>query len=330
MAQWIRVGITNSGGSFGQLELDADPDFTDAIQEIWYYCEVYIPQILRDGADQEGNWIGPTFLRFENTTPTRFSLRRSNTGPTYDWYIGTTQFKTWTEVDQWVKLEAHLDVSVGTFEIKLDGTLYTGFAWTPPAGLNYMYVLPGWIDTGVIDYDDAYIGIDNMAYSLTGWVGGGATVDDIWDFETADPIGDAIANYPTPPYYASYGSFTTLDLQLTGGGPGPPGDDGVEVPFILTPSGVEEFSAPQEYVDTNTAYVDLSVSSVEVFEAIDAATVYLELTNLGGECYSTFSPALLGEGDAWVEFGSDAIEEWSTGDELEWSFGAASVEGIHC
>ena len=63
---------------------------------------------------------------------------------------------------------------------------------------------------------------------------------------------------------------------------------------------------------------------------IDSATVYLELSVVGGECYSTFAGELLGEGDAILEWSAEDFLQWSADDNLEWSEGEVEVIGAHC
>lgn len=107
----------------------------------------------------------------------------------------------------------------------------------------------------------------------------------------------------------------------------PPDTDAATVYLDLQVSTAEVFDG----VDSAEVYLELSVTSVEEYTRFDAATVYLDLQPLGGECYSTYSGRLLGEGEAELRWRSGGEElRWSDDEELRWSYGDVQVEGINC
>lgn len=128
-------------------------------------------------------------------------------------------------------------------------------------------------------------------------------------------------------------------------------DDNAVVYLDLQASGTEQFSGTTfdaatvnmdleassaevaEFSDDATVYLDLQPSGVDIvaFGYSDAATVYLDLQVLGGECYSTFNPNLLGEGEAELQMADVSQELQFVGSaELQWSDGLVQVEGIDC
>lgn len=54
---------------------------------------------------------------------------------------------------------------------------------------------------------------------------------------------------------------------------------------------------------------DLQVISVEYAEFVDSATIYLDLTNTGGECFSSSSGLTL-NAEAWVRWFANATQRW--------------------
>jgi hypothetical protein len=106
-----------------------------------------------------------------------------------------------------------------------------------------------------------------------------------------------------------------------------PGVDAALVYLDLQVSSAEVFAG----VDSATVYLDLQPSGVDIRELFDSATVYLDLQVLGGECYSTFSATLLGEGEADLRFVSDyELLRWSADANLRFSEGELLFEGINC
>ena len=106
--------------------------------------------------------------------------------------------------------------------------------------------------------------------------------------------------------------------------------DAATINLLLQPSGVDI----AQYVESATVLVDLQPSGVELFEhapILDSATVYLDLSVLGGECYSTFSAAQFGEGEANLRWyaSRDALR-WTSDPNLRWTEEDISLEAIHC
>jgi hypothetical protein len=67
------------------------------------------------------------------------------------------------------------------------------------------------------------------------------------------------------------------------------------------------------------------------FQYDDTATIYIDLSVLGGECFSTYTGNLLGEGEAEGNWYSSLDEARWLGSELtRWSEGEVIIEGIHC
>lgn len=86
----------------------------------------------------------------------------------------------------------------------------------------------------------------------------------------------------------------------------------------------------QQYTDAGTVYLDLQPSGVDIRERTDSATVLLDLQVLGGECFSTFSGLLLGEGEAELRWESNALLRWLSEAGLRWSSGEIIRDGINC
>lgn len=116
------------------------------------------------------------------------------------------------------------------------------------------------------------------------------------------------------------------------------------MPFVFTsvslvPGGVSIYQdAATVYLNLETlevetfdeVYLDLQASGTEQRISTDAETIYLDLSVLGGECYSQWTASFLGEGEAWTEFSGSAVLEWSGVGQLQWSPGSIVVEGINC
>lgn len=74
-----------------------------------------------------------------------------------------------------------------------------------------------------------------------------------------------------------------------------------------------------------------TVSQIEEHTTYDSATIYFNLTTLGGECFSTYSGDFLGEGEAELRWYESVTElRWDGTDETRWSVGEVIVDGIHC
>jgi hypothetical protein len=77
--------------------------------------------------------------------------------------------------------------------------------------------------------------------------------------------------------------------------------------------------------------LDIEASGVETKEAADAATVYIDIRNTGGECFSSFSSLYLGEGEAFTEFNSAfMVAEFSSEAEADFNYGDPQLEGVTC
>jgi hypothetical protein len=122
-----------------------------------------------------------------------------------------------------------------------------------------------------------------------------------------------------------------LDLRASGTDVGPYSDEAT-VYLDLLAGGSEEFHGTM----LDDATVSLKITPGAAWETqgretVDAATVYLDLQVLGGECFSTFVGALLGEGEAELCMATVTDELSMIADaELEWTYGAVTVEGIDC
>lgn len=92
--------------------------------------------------------------------------------------------------------------------------------------------------------------------------------------------------------------------------------DSATITVALAPSVAEVF----EGADSYTSYVSVQPSGVDVQaqEAIDAATTYLDLQPLGGECFSTFTGLQL-EAEAYARWSPGSQEDrWSETEDCRW------------
>jgi hypothetical protein len=122
-----------------------------------------------------------------------------------------------------------------------------------------------------------------------------------------------------------------LKLTPSGFDAGPYGDVAT-VYLTLTPSGSDEFHGT--IVDAATVPLTITPGAAwetQGQETTDSATIYVDLQVLGGECFSTFTGVLLGEGEAELCMAtvSDELCIFGT-EELEWSYGVVTTEGIDC
>ena len=112
------------------------------------------------------------------------------------------------------------------------------------------------------------------------------------------PIGPTIPWNPGPEY-----------LGVTAGTGGTaPIEDGATVYLDL-----------QVYVTEEVPVVplDLQVISVESAQFVDSATIYLDLTLTGGECFSSSSGLNL-EAEAWVRWIANATQRWEAEESVQW------------
>ncbi len=208
-----------------------------------------------------------------------------------------------------------------TWEVRLNGYQAT-------LGIN-----PGLIPTSIDDFYFAspqntsdsftWFGIDNVMYSVEGWLSDGGEIAENWAFEGRDVLNLANNNYPTPPRYVYFGpGDATISLEE---------GNIVESPAVYNP--IIRFDLQVSFTeeslihDAATVYLDLTAYSNVYF---DYPTIYFDIQPLGGECYSTWS-ALQLDGEADLRWStSQEITRWESIDNLRWSQGEVLVEGINC
>lgn len=329
--QWVKIREKASGlNAF--VEFDIDPDFTNALQEAWFYTEVYVPSELLTalGNNNESQLIlnSEGFRLFIRTdgSGNPFWRRRNNAGT----QVGTDLAFPASPGNRWYRVEWHIKISTAACDIRVDGELQTGTDPAPPTGLNYM--LAGY-PSPTPPTNNAFIGIDNMAYSTSGWVSQQYALGMSESFEGGKNaliyLNDRFPEYAWLIMFGPNGDTTTIESGSPGPGPGIP-SDAYTVPLTLTPSGTEEYSSPSEYTDAATVLVDLVPTSADVIVGIDAATVALDLQVLGGECHSTWSGSNVGEGDAFTRWLAQANARWSGEPYQRWTAVVSVGETIHC
>lgn len=326
--QWVKIKEKPSGlNAF--LERDLDPDFTDTIQEAWHYIEVYVPATLitslgintTSSRILDGDGFG-LYIRVDGSGNPHW--RRTNQAGTQ---IGSDIPLAGT--DKWYRIEWHNKISTADCDLRIDRNMHLGTDPAPPAGLNYMLAsFPDFTPGG------GYIGIDNMTYSLAGWVSDDAAHAGVESFEGGTDILNFLnEQYPEQgAWFIMFGPIGSDTVTVESGSPGPgPGLDTFEytVPLLLTVSGVEDYSGLTEFTDSATAFLLLSPSGT--FQYDDVNEIYLDLSVHGGECFSTSSGANLGFGEASLRWIGRASLRWAGEADLRWSPGDASVgEQIHC
>lgn len=191
----------------GVVEVDLDPTFSDLYSSAYLSCLVYIPTSFKaDYLAQYGSGSIISMIRTDD-----FNLGPHQHGGIWDWYAGGgTGDITAIDFDQWVQIEFHAIAGNTTYDIRIDGTLYTGItgAFLPATGVNWIGVQPPpttFIGAGGGTAADDSIGVDEVCFALNNWVSQGGAVECVWAFDGADPIGDAATNYPDPPYYGDAG-----------------------------------------------------------------------------------------------------------------------------
>ncbi len=214
MAQYIKILP-----SFAAVSVDIDPTFTDQIPTAYLSALVYIPS----SAQADISAQGVPLIALVSTDAVNLSLHK--TGGNYFWSSATSgaghDFAPLT-FDAWVQVEMFVDAGASTFDARIGGTLYSGLnaAGLPASGVNFIGVTPlpaSWVGDGGGNSAGDYIGVDELSYAIADWVSiSGA--DAIWAFEdTADPIGVAAANYPTPPW-DGYDGGNPANLVVAAGG----------------------------------------------------------------------------------------------------------------
>ena len=93
-------------------------------------------------------------------------------------------------------------------------------------------------------------------------------------------------------------------------------------------------------VEEAIVYLNLQADVGEEFPVVyldllpqypEFAEIYLNLTVLGGECYSTFTGELFGEGEADTRWLTSIDETRWVGTELtRWTEGEVTIEGVNC
>lgn len=108
--------------------------------------------------------------------------------------------------------------------------------------------------------------------------------------------------------------------------------DAIEAQTTLSMTGAVPL-APFPYILDNkfAIFVGGDTPPIPPPTYVDTAVVYLDISVLGGECFSTFTGTFLGEGEAdlrWIE--SLILTRWTGEANLRWSPGEVQPEGIHC
>jgi concanavalin A-like lectin/glucanase superfamily protein len=140
------------------------------------------------------------------------------------------------------------------------------------------------------------------------------------------------------PDYSGQANFATTTGTVPAGASSPPisplvlqDNVGRLAAQALTLDAAEVYIDIQALVtaEVPVVYVDLQASGVDEFTLVDAATVYMDITNTGGECFVTSSGMNFGEGDATTEWSSGAyIERWAAEDALRWVVAGISTEPV--
>lgn len=324
--QWVRLREKASGAG-AAVGIDIDPDGLDAVPEAWVYADIYIPQSLIDEGMTTNDFANviecdaaSLFLHTLSGSPKTCRLELSVSGN-----ASATILDADFKGDRWITIEIHYDAGDPT---KVDVWLDNEFVQIPITGLGAATGMNYWSAFNPYFFSstrDGYpwIGVDNLAYSTRGRVDD-QQYDYWWNFEGAGALELANLNYPNPPFSATFGPggyVTTLEEGMQGDGPGLPVGT---VKITLTPASAEVVNL----TTAGTVYVDLvPVSGATNF---DAAEVYLTMSVLGGECYTTFSADQFGEGEAQLRWIADANLRWQGTDDLRWIGIPSLGDRIHC
>lgn len=216
MSQYLQLWPDNTAF----IDIEPDPAFTDTIPDAYFSALVYVPSTIQPDMDAAS---GPTLLEGDSW---HFGIDKLGAG-NYRYDISGVQMGAVypgtppVMFDQWVQVEVHVTAGSHVFSVRINGTLYGPFTassfWTP-SGANWMG--PGafpavWVGAGGGVAADDWIGYDELSWSVAGWISQGGAVASRWAFEAADPIADALADYPTPPWFAS---TDAASFVLVGGG----------------------------------------------------------------------------------------------------------------
>lgn len=106
--------------------------------------------------------------------------------------------------------------------------------------------------------------------------------------------------------------------------------DDAEVYINITASGTEIHHISQT-TDAATVLVDIQPGGTELIadEYLDSATVYVDIQFLGGECYSTFSAAMVDSEADW-RWSHRADWRWRSTAEWRWQTEDVQTEGVNC
>jgi hypothetical protein len=130
--------------------------------------------------------------------------------------------------------------------------------------------------------------------------------------------------------FTVYLDAEVIVLHLTpGGSEVGPFTDFATIPLRLTPSGVvEEHGAIIEAATVRLTLTPIVTWETQGRETTDAATVYLDLSVLGGECFSRFH--FTGEGEAETRWAVDsALTRWAADPETRWLAEVEIQPGCH-
>ena len=220
MAQWIKI-LEFPGGPAPYVDIDLDPTYSDLVPEAFLYYEIYINQDLLDTLVNNEFTLG--FVEAEYPL---FRMNVVKRAGSFLWWVGrdgspALEFGT-VAGNTWYVIEAHLIAGNDEAAIRIDGveTLVSPVE-TAIGGINYMDVSFPRFGTDA----DNWIGVDNLAWSENGWLRSSQGIlNDLWDFEGADPLVDANINWPTPPWLAGGvgGAYISVMSGAPGPGPGPP------------------------------------------------------------------------------------------------------------
>lgn len=264
-SQYIQLvpRVIDGFGSGPSVELDLDPDFSDSIADAYLYFKFLVYSDIQNDLVANSGSIVNLFAKTDG-----FAMGIHAHGGQFDWYAGFGSGADFAPVTfgDYVVVEIHARAGHSTFNIRIDGTLYSGITGfgLPSTGVNYMGMNsfpPSWVGTGGGTEANDSIAISQMAYAFDDWISQGGEAYARWSFNAADPIGDAIANYPDPPFFAYVGTDPTSIEVFEGGG-----DDD---PDVLPGEG-----GPGPGVN---ALVRVSIDDVDITDCVQTGSVTRKL-----------------------------------------------------
>lgn len=269
MPQWVKMWEDDSGSAFAYLEIDFDPDFTNTIQEAWFYAELYISSDFTSGL--ANNQVSDQLIRDDSVF---MGIVKRNTTDIL-WYVDISpgaqyEFGSVTP-DTWYRVEWHHmanGASADSVEVRINQGIPEP-AQTPVAssGLNFFAAQsPSFVD----HTPNWWYGIDNMAVSVVDWVADGGTILYHWDFELADPINAANATYPTPPFSGEDSILLDVLTGAPGPGPGIPGagggggNEGIDLSTIVyRAKQVGDYAIPANTPNITTGPVSINLDGIK-------------------------------------------------------------------